>query len=266
MAPPARLYKTEAIILRQRRVGEADRFLTLFTPGMGKVDVKAKGIRKTTSRMSGHLQPLAYCALQIAQGHTTDVVTGVETLESFKELSRDLDRLSLGIYAAELTDRMTVEHAPSYPTFRSLLDTLRRLNADPEPWQALRYFEAQLLGHAGFRPEFGVCVVCTKPLEPVENYFVPIAGGTVCRSCVAGMSGPRPLSVNALKFLRLLQRGPYNDVARVRVDPDLGDEVERHLRSYVICVLERDINSAAFIERLRKDGLTRANLTAQAIH
>ena len=61
------------------------------------------------------------------------------------------------------------------------------------------------------------------------------------------------LTVNGLKVLRLLQRGSYNDVARVRVAGDLADEVERHLRSHIITVLERDVNAAAFIERLRRE-------------
>jgi DNA repair protein RecO (recombination protein O) len=252
-----RLYKTEAIILHQRRVGEADRFLTIYTPGLGKLDGKAKGIRKTTSRMSGHLQPLAHCMLQLAQGHGADVVTGVETMESFQSLTSDLDRLSLGLYAAELTDRMTVDHSPSFPTFKLLLDTLRRLDSESEGWHALRYFELQLLGQSGFRPEIGACVACAKPLDPIDNYFAPVAGGAVCPSCIPGMANTRVLTLNALKLLRLLQRGPYSEVRQVRVDPDLGEEVERHLRSYLICVLERDVNSAAFIERLRKDGLTR---------
>ncbi len=69
-----------------------------------------------------------------------------------------------------------------------------------------------------------------------------------------GLAGPRVLTLNALKVLRLLQRGTYNDVARVRFTPDLAEEVEKHLRGYIIGVLERDVNSAAFIERLRRDG------------
>src|SRR5437867_11439325 len=95
----ARLYKTEALVLRQRRLGEADRILTLFTPTYGKMDVKARGVRKTTSRMSGHLQPLTRCMLQMAQGHLSDVVTGSETLESFQPLRADLYRLSRALYA-----------------------------------------------------------------------------------------------------------------------------------------------------------------------
>jgi DNA repair protein RecO (recombination protein O) len=276
------MYKTEAIILRQRRFGEADRFLTIYTPTLGKIEVKAKGVRKTTSRMSGHLQPLTRCMLSLAQGHVNDVVTGCETLESFQPLRDDLERLSRALYTCELADRMVPERVQSYPTYRLLVDTLQRLTGRGDParpfgsaqdWgprethhereshdldTTLRFYEMRLVDQCGFRPELEHCAGCGSPLEPVDNFFAPVSGGAVCRACVAGLTGTRGLSLNALKVLRLLQRGSYNDVMRVRMDPELADEIERHLRSYIVSVLERDVNSAGFIERLRREGARQA--------
>ncbi len=249
-----RLYKTEAIILRQRRLGEADGILTLYTPAFGKLDAKAKGVRKTTSRMSGHLQPLTRCMLQMAQGHVSDIVTGCETLDSFQPLREDLELLSRAIYVCELTDKMIPERLPGYPTYRLLLDTLRRLEKDEHTDAALRFFEMRLLDQSGFRPEIERCVACGAALQAEQNFFAPQAGGAVCRACVPGLAGPRVLSLNALKVLRLLQRGSYNDIARLKMAPELAEEIERHLRSYLVYVLERDLNSAAFIEKLRRDG------------
>jgi DNA repair protein RecO (recombination protein O) len=253
--PNPRLYKTEAIILRQRKLGEADRILSVFTPTFGRMDVKARGVRKTTSRMGGHLQPLNRCILQLARGHANDVVAGCETLESFHLLREDLDRLSRALYMTELAERMTAEEVPGYPTYRLLLDSLRRLGDAPEPDAVLRYFEMRLMDQAGFRPELDRCVSCGSALPAQDNFFAPQSGGTVCRSCVGGLAGLRTLSLNGLKVLRLLQRGSYNDVARLRAPQELAEEVERHLRSYIVCVLERDVNAASFIERLRRDGL-----------
>ncbi len=256
MAAP-RLYKTEAIILRQRRFGEADRFLTVYTPSYGKMDVKARGVRKTTSRMSGHLQPLTRCMLQLAQGHLSDVVAGCETLESFQPLREDLDRLSHALYAAELIDRFVPERTHSFPTYRLLLETLRRLAGTDDLGQTLRFFEMRLVDQCGFRPELEACSGCGAQIEPQDNFFAPQSGGVVCPSCMAGLSSARPVSLNALKVLRLLQRGSYNDVMRVRTDRLLAEEVERHLRSYIVSVLERDVNAASFIERLRREGSRR---------
>ena len=252
MAPP-RLYKTEAIVLRQRKLGEADRILTLHTPTYGKLDAKAKGVRKTTSRMSGHLQPLNRVMVQLAQGRTLDVVAGCETLESFQPLREDLGRLSRGLYAAELADRFLAERVEGVATYKLLLDTLRRLQDSADPDLALRYYEMRLLDLSGFRPELERCLGCGEALRPEANYFSPLGGGTYCGGCGAGEAGSRALSVNGLKVLRFLQRSSYNEVGGLKMPPALSQEVERHLRSYIVCTLERDINAAAFVERLRRE-------------
>ena len=257
MAAP-RLYKTEAIILRQRRLGEADRILTLFTPTFGKIDAKAKGVRKTTSRMSGHLQPLTRCLLQLARGHAADVIAGCETLESFQPLRDDLERLSRALYLSELVDRLSADHVPAYVTYRLLLETLRRLEEAEDVDLVLRHTEMRLLDQSGFRPELERCVACGGELKPEQNFFAPQGGGAVCRACIPEMAGSRALTVNGLKVLRLLQRGSYNDIARLRMPDELSQEIERHLRSYIVCVLERDVNAAGFIERLRRMALPQA--------
>lgn len=251
--PPPRLYKTEALILRQRKFGEADRMFTLLTPTYGKIDVKAKSVRKTTSRMSGHLQPLNRLMLQLAQGKVNDVITGCETLESFQPLRDDLDRLSEALYVSELVERTTAERVPNYQTYRLLIDTLHRLEQDEARDVALRYFEMSLLDQSGFRPELDRCVGCGKAIEQERHFFAPQAGGVACPACARESGGARSLSLNALKVLRVLQREPYNKVARLQLDAALAQELERHLRSYIVCVLERDVNSAAFIDLLKRD-------------
>jgi DNA repair protein RecO (recombination protein O) len=248
-----RLYKTEAIVLRQRKLGEADRILTLFTPAYGKLDAKAKGVRKTTSRMGGHLQPLNRCMVQLARGRTMEIVAGCETMESFQPLRDDLGRLSRALYAAELADRFLPERVENIPTYRLLLDTLRRLQGTADTDLALRHYEMKLLERSGFRPELGRCLGCQQALQPVQNFFSPVAGGTYCASCGAGAAGSRALSVNGLKVLRLLQRSSYNEVEGLNLPQALAEEVERHLRSYIVCMLERDVNAAAFVERLRRE-------------
>ena len=250
-----RLYKTEALVLRQRPLGEADRIVILYTPNYGKLEAKAKGVRKTTSRLAGHLQPLTRCAIQLARGRSMEVVAGCQTIEAFPGLLGDLDRLSRGLYAAELADRFGLERVESGATYQLLLDTLRRLNKSDSLDLALRYFEMRLLQHSGFRPELACCLSCGVPLAPVVNHFSPAAGGVLCPRCGPGSLGARTLSLNALKVLRLLQRAPWPEVARLHLPPLLSLEIERHLRAYIVHVLERDVNAAAFLERLRREGV-----------
>ena len=214
--PTPRLYKTEAIVLRQRKLGEADRILTLHTPAYGKLDAKAKGVRKTTSRMSGHLQPLSRCMVQLARGRTSlDVIAGCDTLESFQALREDLDRLSRALYAAELADRFLAERVESMATYRLLLDTLRRLqdgNADT----ALRYYEMRLLEQSGFRPELERCLGCERALRPLSESDV----AAPCPDCGRDADRIMPTSFSAMSWDKgYPQRVPYHQRPVRNVSP-----------------------------------------------
>ncbi len=252
MPQPPRVYSTPAIVLRQRRLGDADKILTLFTARSGKVEAVAKGVRKTRSKLAGHVEPLTQANFQLAKGRSMDVVTQVETIESFQPLRDDLERLSRALYACELLDKFTEPHEDHFELYRLLLDTLRRLQTRDDVDTPVRFYEMGLLDVLGYRPELEECVACRTRLEPQTNYWSAAAGGVVCAACRTEESAVRPVSANAVKLLRLLLHGRFSDVARVSVDPALAAELERAMLEYVRWVLERDVRSAAFIDTVRK--------------
>ncbi len=247
-----RVYSTPAIVLRQRRLGDADKILTLYTAGLGKIDAVAKGVRKTRSRMAGHVEPLSQAMFQLAKGKTLDIVTQVETIESFQAIRYDLERMSRALYACELLDKFTEPHEENFALYRLLLDTLRRMTSGNEIEIAVRFYEMALLDATGYRPELEECVTCRARLAPVTNYWTAAGGGVVCASCSTEDTAARPISANAVKVLRLLLHGRFSDVARVAIGPQLSAELEGVLLEYVRWVLERDVRSVAFIDTLRK--------------
>ena len=163
-----RIYKTEAIVLRQRKLGEAGKIVTLYTPNYGKLDAVAKGVRRPKSRLGGHLEVLTHTAVMLAQGRNLDTVTQAQTVESFAGLRADLHRLSRALYAAELVDRFSPEGAESYPVFQLLLATLRRLATARNVDTVVRYLEMQLLGVAGFQPQLARCLLFQA--FPLDKY------------------------------------------------------------------------------------------------
>ena len=94
--PRPRVYKTQAIVLRQRKLGEADKIVTLYSSHGGKIDAVAKGIRRTKSRMAGHLEPLTLGSYLLAEGRDLDILTQAETIDAFPRLRADLDRNYIG--------------------------------------------------------------------------------------------------------------------------------------------------------------------------
>jgi DNA repair protein RecO (recombination protein O) len=251
MAQP-RVYSTPAVVLRQRRLGDADKVLTLYTARFGKLDAVAKGLRRTRSRMAGHVEPLTQANVQLARGKSLDVLTQVEAIESFQTIRGDLDRLSRGLYVAELLDKITEPREEHFDLYRLLLDTLRRIDARDDFDTPVRFYEVGLLDTLGYRPELDVCVTCRRPLAAVTNSWSAAMGGVVCPSCCNEELVARPISPNAVKLLRLLVHGRFADVARINVGTGLASELERAMLEYVRWVLERDVRSAEFIDTVRR--------------
>ncbi len=250
--PRPRVYKTQAIVLKQRKLGEADKIMTLFCANRGKVDAVAKGVRRTKSRLAGHLEPLTLGSYLVAEGRELDIITQAETVDAFAPLREDLERLSRGLYCAELVERLLPDRSEANPVFLLLKDTLERLCREEQYDLAVRWFEMRLLDDLGYRPSLETCAVCDRRLEPVQNYWSTAAGGVVGPECVAEGLQLSPLSLNGLKVLRLLQRSPFAEAARVRVSPTLGGEVEDCLAGHIRYVLEREVRSARFVQDLRR--------------
>ncbi len=254
VAPP-HLVRTDAVVLRRHDLGETDRIITLYTSLRGKVRAVAKGIRRPTSRLAGHLELFTHCRLMLARGRNLDVITQVETLESFVGLREDLWRTGLAYYAAELVDCLTEDHAENQALFDLLVRSLGRLAMSPRPAEALHHFQLQALGLLGYRPELQVCVHCRQPLQPVENAFSPASGGVLDPACRATDPSARPLSPNALKVLRLYLADDWATTSRLRLPRSLVDELEQTIRSYVQFIAETQLKSASFVATLRREGL-----------
>jgi DNA repair protein RecO (recombination protein O) len=254
--PEPREYQTEAIVIKKTKLGEADSILTFFTPQLGKIQGFARSLRKPRSKMAGHLELLTHSNVSFSRGRgNIPTITGAHTINSHMPLKNDLWLMSCGLYAAELVHQFTAEHQENYDMFRLLADTLAGLCEAENKELVLRYFELHLLESAGYRPQLLQCVTCHRTLDPATNYFSPAAGGLLCPDCNLNQSFSYPLSLNAQKVLRLLQNEDFPATARVKIDPDLGREIENVISGYLKYLLEKEVKSAAWLDTLREQRL-----------
>ena len=248
-----RLYNTEAIVLKKAELGEADSIVTLYTPYLGKLRAVAKGARRPGSKLGGHIEPLAYSKMLLARGQNLDIITQTQTIEGFFPLRNDLWLTSCALYVAELVDRFTAEGEENHRLFELLLDTLHRLCQTNSDELILRYFELHFLEHLGYRPQLQRCLGCNSPLEPATNFFSPSGGGVLCDRCRGQEPIVGPISLEALKVLRFLQDNDYATVKQLRLKPDLSRELEQLMRRYIRYLLEREVGSVEWLDRLRKE-------------
>ena len=251
MPASSRIYQANAVVLRRSDLGEADRIVTVFSREHGKLRAVAKGIRRPTSKLGGHLELFTHSRLLLARGQTLDIVTQAETSHSFIGLRDDIFRATFACYSAELLDRLTVDRSPDPEAFDLFLAGLARIADDRQPEMATRLFEIQLLGHLGYRPQLQRCACCHIELGPIANSFSAPAGGVLCPGCAELDPRSRQLSTNAFKVLRLLQSNDYRTATRLHLDEPLRRETERVLVDYSEYIVERRVKSAEFLNSLR---------------
>ena len=247
-----RSYQTETIIIKQTKFGESDKLITFYTPEFGKLKAVAKGACRPGSKLGGNVEPLTYSLMLLARGRNLDIVTQSQTIDGFPALKSDLWYTSCGLYILELIDSFTMENNENRPLFDLLLDTLHQLCQADSTEIVLRYFELHLLHHLGYRPQLHRCVMCNSPLKPVFNFFSSSQGGVLCPHCSQEEPGVRPLSVDALKILRLWQDCNYATAKRVKVKSELSSELKQVLQGYIVYLLQREVKSVVWLGELKK--------------
>jgi DNA repair protein RecO (recombination protein O) len=145
-----RVSKTIGIILKRRSVGEADRIITVFTKEEGKITIKAKGVRKITSKRASHIEPLNKAILGIYKTPGMSVLTEIETLVSYDAIKQNLARVGLAYHICELVDSLCPENQENEAIFALLEQILNDLASLPKVGATIHTFEIELLRVLGY--------------------------------------------------------------------------------------------------------------------
>jgi DNA repair protein RecO (recombination protein O) len=244
-----RVYQTDAIILKRIKLGEADRIITFYTADHGKSKAVAKGTRRPKSKLGGHVELLTYSRLLIAKGRNLDIITQAQTIDSFISIKDDLNRMSCGLYILELVDSFTEESIENHQLFDLLLDSLHQLSQTTKFDTFLRYFEIHLLDCIGYRPQFQQCANCNSSLSPITNSFSPAQGGVLCTDCSYMEPITTPISLNALKVLRVWQNSDFTSAIRININTELSQTLDQIMREYIKFMLERQVKSTSWLDK-----------------
>jgi DNA repair protein RecO (recombination protein O) len=191
-----RAVKTEAVVLRSMRYGEADRILHLYTPARGRVSAIAKGVRRSRSRFGGRLEPFFRLRVELHEGRSELLtVTGADTVNGHARLREDARALDAAARACDAVGRLFETSEPHPGVFNllcrklALLDeqagAAQRDGAKPIAARAgALAFRLKLLLAAGLAPQLSSCASCGEREELVG--FSGAAGGVVCGACEAG--------------------------------------------------------------------------------
>jgi DNA repair protein RecO (recombination protein O) len=230
------LYNDQGVVLRTYKLGEADRIVVILTRGNGKVRAVAKGVRKTKSRFGGRLEPASHVKLLFYEGRELDIVTQAETIDHFRQLRDDLDRLGQAVSMLEACDQLAQEREANARLYEMLVRALRTL-ATGDSLLVVPAFFLKVLALEGFRPQVEQCLVCGDD-GPLVSWDV--AGGGLC--CAVHRQG-QAVSPGAVAVLQAVlggrlgsalaeeRRGPVVSEVDHLATRALEHHLERRLRS-----------------------------------
>jgi DNA repair protein RecO (recombination protein O) len=178
--------KSEAVVLRSIRYGEADRILHLYTPHRGRLSAIAKGARRPRSRFGGRLEPFFRLNLVLHEGRSDLLtVTGAETIAAYAELRADARALDSAARACDAVARLFDSSEPHPGVYHLLCNELALLDASPANASLANQlaFRLKLLLAAGLAPQLAACASCGA--QEHLSGFSAAAGGVVCTACEA---------------------------------------------------------------------------------
>ncbi len=246
------LQSTEAIVIGSLDLGEADRLITFYSLQFGKLKAVACGSRRLKSKCGRSTQLLTHCQLVFYEKKNSQLhrLRQCDIIHPYSGLWSELKKMTAGLYVAELVNRIVPEGEENDELFFLILKVLILLEQKGDPDISLRIFEIRLLSMLGYRPQIGQCIYCNQSIgHKARISFSPVKGGVICDNCLThGKSEKITVSAGSLRFLKQALKLQLAKIGRLNLSKTLKPELKEMLHRYLMCLLERDINSFRFLE------------------
>ncbi|MBU1092203.1 DNA repair protein RecO [Patescibacteria group bacterium] len=244
--------KTKGIIIKRINLGEADKILTILTADRGKIRVIAKGMRKPGSKLGGFLELFRYNEYILAEGRNLDLVTGASTIESFRQIGLSLHLLGLAYYIAELIDKLVEETQDADGIFDLTHSVFKEINQHKIPLDLLKsFFELNLLGVLGLRPELDECIVCNKPINWQGKVgFSWMLGGMLDKEHLTNENHVMILNIAEGNLLRCVANSSCKSLQMIESSADDIAKIARLTNSFMEYSIEQQLKSRNFLEEV----------------
>ena len=200
-------YKTDAINLKSYPLKEADKIMVMYSKDKGLIRAVAKGTKKPKSSLGARMESFIANSVMLSKGRNMDIVSQAETLNSFSDTRKDLDKIFYSMYATEVVNNFGTENdASSEEIYNTLYKTLNSISNSKDKKDillAVMKFQLKIMKISGFLPEFSTCLKCGKKIEN-EGYYSAENCGVLCSDCITDSIGKIILHKKIRDFLNYM--------------------------------------------------------------
>ena len=241
---------TRGLVLRVTDYNDRDSLLTLLTPDYGKLTVKARGLRRKNSPLIAPCQLLAYGDFTLFEYRGSYTINEAASVELFQNLRRDLCKLSLGTYFAQVAELICQEDLPNPELLSLVLNCLYALTQLDIPEAKIKaVFELRAVCLAGYMPDLSVCHGCG---DEYPDRFDISAGRLECVRCRSlDSDGIRmPLSAGTLDSMRYIAYCEPKKLFSFSLGEDNYEQLSSITEAYLTTQLERGFSTLDFYKSL----------------
>ncbi|MCK5459939.1 DNA repair protein RecO [Candidatus Parcubacteria bacterium] len=243
---------SQGIILKKQDFRESDSFFSIYTYDFGKIEAIARGVKKSKSKLSGHLDYFSIIDLMAVRGKIFNHISGAVSIKNFLNIKKNLQKINLIFYCLEITDYFIKTGEKNKKIFLLLSQFLmiadKNLRIERLKFIAHCYI-LKLLNLLGYKPELYFCLKCGQKITPNGNFFSVLAGGIFCAKCKKNRENNIfEISNNAIKLLRVILQKNLSNLVKVKLSKNLFTETIKIIDEFLNFRLDKDMKSRKFIK------------------
>jgi len=241
---------TKGLISRCTNYKDSDIIFTLMSEDDGLQNFIARGAKKPTSKLSGHIEPINFVEVYYTSRNSLPSVSQIQPINSFMKIKSNYDLLLRAQYLVELSEKFFSEEANNNPQLEILIETINQLSKTDHPDLVILVYEFELLKSHGFGLRIFECLNCSKSLTKSSNYFSYTNGGFYCESCLGEVHAKEELvkfSVEDQVIFRSIERKTYNELLNLDIKDLSIKKLSGMLRKSISNVLGVQLKTSRFL-------------------
>ena len=244
--------RTLGVVLKRDEIRETSVLLTVYTEDFGKLKFLSKGVRSPDQKFISAYELLALCDIVFYEKKRKGFLflSQCELVDFFPKVRESLDKLSYGVYLADLVNSVTPFAEKNKVLYNLLVECLTLLSGKASSRRVARIFEIKLLSTLGIMPSLQACAGCGVDAENKSAGFSFSMGGVLCDKCFSKDKDARPIMAGTVNFIHHIERLSLEKTANIKVSKAVGGEVENILTNFIKYHTDARLRSLDFIRKV----------------